>query len=121
MDPESANTAKVTKLLENRYMKNFNDKIANLRGLIDMCSECIFVAPTLGTAEKVREAGNKVNILKILSSNLFYIMFWIHIYVKGCGTRQNGTLTERMYILIAKPRSDRLAGPKGSCSGISTF
>ena len=62
MGPESANTAKVTKLLENRYMKNFDDKIANLRGLIDMVSECAFVAPTLGAAEKVREAGNKVCI-----------------------------------------------------------
>ena len=60
LNPGMTRTEAVTKLIDNHYMKNFENKISNVRGLIDMVSDSTFVAPTLGTADRVSEAGNKV-------------------------------------------------------------
>ena len=60
LDPGMTRSEAVKKLLENHYMKNFNNKISNVRGILDMTAHSMFVAPTLGTADRVSEVGNKV-------------------------------------------------------------
>ena len=48
-----------SKLLEefikNKYMPDFDDKLANLRGVLDAFADMLFVAPTVGTAKRVAE------------------------------------------------------------------
>ena len=42
-------------------MKDYDNNIANLRGLFDMFGDMLFTTPLLGTAQKVVETGNKVH------------------------------------------------------------
>ena len=47
--------AELSEYTQNQYTHNFEDKMANLRGLLDFYADKLFVAPTVGTARRVAE------------------------------------------------------------------
>ena len=55
----------VEKMIRHLYFPDLNDKISNLRGTLDAFSDILYVAPTVGTATRVNEAGSKVYLYQL--------------------------------------------------------
>ena len=51
---------KVSKMITNIYLQDKGNQFANLRGLMNAYADHMFIAPTVGMADRVAEAGNAV-------------------------------------------------------------
>ena len=50
----------VSKMISNIYLQDTDNKYANLRGILNAFGDMFFIAPTVGMADRVAEAGNAV-------------------------------------------------------------
>ena len=53
---------KLRNFLENRYFKDKDDRIGNIRGPLDAVSDQGFIAPMIGTANALSRSGHKVYV-----------------------------------------------------------